>query len=142
MSSGSEYIDRETENHPEPEYLSDLRILRRFVYNGSFGLKESDDVVFQTLKTRYSTAYYAFGEERKREVLEEYKTSPYIELQRRTYPNNPDKDEYLKALVRLRHHMIMFKLGYGDRIRAMAHANLKSRYPEAHKAFQRELDFL
>jgi len=44
--------------------------------------------------------------------------------------------------VRLRHHTIMFKLGYGDRIRAMAHANLKSRYPEAHKAFQRELDFL
>ncbi len=41
MSSGSEYIDRETENHPEPEYLADLRILRRFVQNGSFGYRQS-----------------------------------------------------------------------------------------------------
>lgn len=142
MSSGSEYIDGETENHPEPEYLSDLRILRRFVYGGSFGLKHSKDVVFQTLKERYPEAYDAFGRERKGEVLETYRTSPYIEEQKRTYPNNPDKEGYLEALARLRHHTIMFKLGYGDRIRAMAHANLKSRYPEAHKAFQRELDFL
>ncbi len=140
MSSGSEYIDRAMENHPEPEYLADLRILRRFVQNGSFGYRESEDVVFQTLKTRYSEAYYAFGRERKREVFERYERSPYIEQQARTYPNNPDKDDYLKSLERLRHHMIMFKLGYGDRIRAMGFTNLRNAYPEAHEAFERELE--
>ncbi len=81
MSSGSEYIDREMENHPEPEYLSDLRILRRFVQNGSFGYSESKDEVFERLKTRYLHAYDAFGRERKRDVLEAYRTSPHIEEQ-------------------------------------------------------------
>jgi hypothetical protein len=140
--SESEYIRREMKKHPEPEYLADLRILRRFVQNGSFGYRESKDVVFQTLKTRYPEAYSAFGREQEREVLRRYKRSPYIEEQRTTYPNNPDKDGYLAALERLRHHMIMFRLGYGDRIRAMALTTLKNRYPEAHKAFKRELDFL
>ena len=87
----SEYIRKEAEQYPEPEYLADLRILRRFVQNGSFGYRASDDVVFQTLKTRYPEAYDAFGRERKREVLEKYEHSPYIELQRRTYSNNPYK---------------------------------------------------
>jgi len=35
--------------------------------------------------------------------------------------------------------MIMFGLGYGDRIRAMGFTTLKNRYPEAHEAFKREL---
>ena len=140
--SESEYITKEMEQHPEPVYLADLRILRRFVHNGSFGYKQFEDVVFQTLKQRYPEAYSAFGRERKREVLERYARSPYIEEQKTTYPNNPDKDGYLAALERLRHHMIMFRLGYGDRIRAMALTTLKNRYPEAHKAFKRELDFL
>ena len=135
----SEYITRETANHPEPEYLADLRILRRFVQNGSFGYRESDDVVFQTLKGRYPEAYGAFGRERKREVLEQYKTSPYVEEQRRTYPNNPDKDAYLKSLERLRHVMILFRLGYGSREMAMKLVNSKNRYPEAHEAFEGEL---
>ena len=52
-----EYITKEMEWHPEPEYLADLRILRRFVRNGSFGYRESDDVVFQTLKNRYPEAH-------------------------------------------------------------------------------------
>ena len=140
--SESEYIRKEAEGRPEAEYLADLRILGRFVRNGSFGYRASDDVVFRTLKARYLQAYEAFGEERKREALERYRTSPCIEEQRRAYPNNPDKDGYLAALERLRHHMIMFRLGYGDRIRAMALTTLKNRYPEAHKAFKRELDFL
>ncbi len=95
----SEYLRREMENHPEPEYVADLRILRRFVQNGSFGFKQSEDVVFQTLKARYPEAYSAFGEEHRRETLERYKESSYIELQRKTYPNNPDKDDYLTHLT-------------------------------------------
>lgn len=35
--------------HPEAGYLSDLGMLRRFVRNGSFGYREPDNVVFQTL---------------------------------------------------------------------------------------------
>ena len=137
--SKSEYIKRELLQHPEAEYLADLRILRRFVQNGSFGYRASKDVVFQTLKARYSAAYYAFGEERKREVLERYVRSPYIEEQRRTYPNNPDKDGYLKSLEGLRHIMILFKLGYGSREMAMLRVNSKRRYPEAYEVFEREL---
>jgi hypothetical protein len=140
--SESEYTRREMENHPEPGYHSDLRILRRFVQNGSFGYRASDHVVFQRLKTRYPEAYGAFGEERRREVLDKYERSPYIEEQTRTYPNNPDKDGYLEALMRLRHHTIMFKLGYGDRIRATGFTALKNRYPEAHESFERELSAL
>jgi hypothetical protein len=124
------HLEQEIENHPdEPEYLNDLRILRRFVHNGYFGYRTSSDVVFQRLKSRYPEAYAAFGEERKREVLKRYDRSPYIEEQRRTYPNNLDKGEYIEALKRLRHHMIMFRLGYGDRIRAMGFTTLKNPTP-------------
>jgi hypothetical protein len=59
--------------------------------------------------------YDAFGRERKWEVLERYARSPYIGEQTSTYPNNPDKDGYLESLERLRHVMILFKLGYGSR---------------------------
>ena len=138
--SESEYIRRELEQHPdESEYLSDLRILRRFVQIGSFGYRQSKDVVFQRLKTRYPEAYGAFGRERKREVLERYTHSTYIEEQRRTYPNNPDKDNYLKSLERLRHVMILFRLGYGSREMAMKRVNSSRRYPEAYKVFEEEL---
>ena len=135
------YLDRELENHPdEPEYLNDLRILRRFVQNGSFGYRQSDDAVFQRLKARYPEAYGAFGEERKREVLERHEHSPYIERQRRTYPNNPDKDGYLRRLERLKHLMILAKLGYGSREMAMALTNSSKKYPEARAAFEGELE--
>ncbi len=133
-------MTREIENHPEePEYLADLRILRRFVQNGSFGYRESDDVVFQTLKTRYPEAYCAFGEERRREVLKRHERSPYIEEQRGTYPNNPDKGAYMKSLERLRNVMILFKLGYGSREMAMKLVNSKNRYPKAHEVFRGEI---
>jgi hypothetical protein len=141
----SEYIDREMENHPEPEYMNDLRILRRFVLrrfvqNGSFGYGQSDDIVFQTLRARYPEANSAFGEERRRETLERYKDSPYIEEQKRTYPNNTDKEGHLKKLERLTYVMILFKLGYGSREMAMAFTNLKNCLPEAYEIFDGELE--
>src|SRR5215211_6438230 len=117
----SQYLKREMEQNPEPEYLNDLRILRRFIQDGSFGYHQSDDVVFQRLKSRYSRAYSAFGEERRRETLQRYENSPYIEEQKRTYPNNPDKDGYIESLKRLRHLMILFRLGYGSREMSMAY---------------------
>ncbi len=138
-----QYLKRETEQNPEePEYLNDLRILRRFVQSGSFGFHQSKDVVFQTLKSRYPRAYSAFGEERRRETLQKYQHSSYIEGQKETYPNNPDKDGYLKSLERLRHVMILFKLGYGSREMAMKRVNSSKRYPEAYEAFEEELEDL
>jgi len=134
--SESEYSRREMEDHPESEYLSDLRILRRFVQTGSFGYRAPEVVVFQTLKKRYPLAYSALGEERKREVMEKFKASPYLKGQARTYPNNPDKDKYLKSLERLRHVMLLSRLGYGSREMAMKLVNAKNRYPEAHEAFK------
>jgi hypothetical protein len=136
----SRYLKREMEQNPEePEYLNDLRILRRFVQNGSFGYHQTNDVVFQTLKSRYPRAYSAFGEERRRESLQRYEHSPYIEGQKEIYPDNLDKDSYLKSLERLRHVMIMFRLGYGSREMAMVRVNSSRRYPEAYEAFEREL---
>ena len=142
MVSESQYLRQQIKDHPEPEYLNDLRILRRFVQNGSFGYHQTNDEVFQRLKTRYPRAYSAFGEERRREILEKYQHSPYIELQRQVYPNNPDKDDYLKRLERLRHVMIMSKLGYGTREMNMLRVNSSRRYPEAYRAFEEELEDL
>jgi hypothetical protein len=137
------YLQQEMEHHPEAlEYLSDLRILRRFVQSGSFGFKQSDDVIFQRLKTRYPRAYSAFGEERRRETLQKYQRSPYIEGQKSTYPDNPDKEGYVEALESLRHIMILFGLCYGSREMAMARVNSARRFPEACEAFERELEDL
>ena len=139
----SSYLEREIERHPdEPEYINDLRILRRFVQDGSFGYRQSKDMVFRRLKSRYPEAYSAFGAERRRETLEKYEHSPYIEEQERTYPNNLDKNDFLEALKRLRHLMIMFGLGYGSREMAMALTNLKNRCPDAFEAFNKELEDL
>ena len=135
----SQYLKREMEQNPEPEYLNDLRILRRFVQSGSFGYHQTDDVVFQRLKSRYPRAYSAFGEERRQETLRRYEHSLYIEGQKETYPNNPDKHGYLKSLERLRQVMIRFRLGYGSREMNMLRVNSSRRYPEAYEAFEREL---
>jgi hypothetical protein len=141
--SESEYISREIEKYlDEPEYLNDLRILRRFVQNGSFGFKQSDDFVFEQLKKRYPEAYNTFGEERRRETLRSNEDSPYIDEQKRTYPNNPDKDRYIEALKRLRYVMIMFRLGYGSREMAMLKVNSSRRCPEGYEAFEKELEDL
>jgi hypothetical protein len=66
--------------------------------------------------------------------------SHYIEKQKRTYPGNPDKDGYLESLERLRHVMILSKLGYGSREMNMARVNSSRRYPEAYEAFEKELE--
>ena len=143
MVSESPYLKEQIEKYSdEPEYLNDLRILRRFVQNGSFGYHQSRNIVFRTLKTRYPEAYSVFGEERRRETLERFKISPYIEEQKRTYPNNPDKDGYLRSLERLRHVMILFKVGYGGFAMGMIFGKLKNKHPEAYEAFERELEDL
>jgi hypothetical protein len=129
------------EQHPEPEYINDLRILRRFVQDGSFGYRQSDDVVFQRLKTRYPEAYNAFGEERKRETLEKYRHSPYIE-QVEAPPGSRYREKWLKDLRELKKIMILFRLGYGGYAMGMIFGKLKNKHPEAHEAFMKELENL
>lgn len=129
-----------TERVYDFEYVNDLRILKRFVQAGSFGYKEFDDEVFKRLSNRYPEAYAAFGKERKQDVLEANARSPYIEGQKETYPNNPDKASYLAKLEKLRHLMILSKLGYGGREMYMALTNAKRTYPEAAAAFEEEIE--
>lgn len=124
------------------EYVNDLRILKRFVQAGSFGLKEFDDEVFRRLSTRYPEAYAAFGKERKQDVLEANARSEYIEGQEKTFPNNPDKPFYMAKLRKLKTLMILSRLGYGSREMSMALTNSTRRYPEAHEAFEGELEGL
>jgi hypothetical protein len=139
MMSESSYIRREMEQHPEPEYLNDLRILRRFVQKGSFGYRQSNDVVFQRLKTRYPKAYSAFGAERRREILEKYERSPYIEKVE-ALPDSDQIEKRLRDLRELRKIIILFKLGYGGYAMGMVYGMLKNRYPEAYEAFKEELE--
>lgn len=140
--SESSYLEREIENHPdEPEYITDLRILRRFVQNGSFGYRASKDVVFRRLKTRYPEAYSAFGAERRRETLERYRHSPNIQ-QIEALPESEHREKWIKDLRELRKIMILFRLGYGGYAMGMIYGKLKNRHPEAHDAFKRELEDL
>jgi hypothetical protein len=50
----------------------------------------------------------------------------------------PDKDGYLKSLERLRHVMILFKLGYGSREMAMAFTKSRNKHSEAFTKFRDE----
>ena len=154
----SPYIKRVKNKHPRPEphYVDELNVLRAMVRQedrqgdigwGGTWTKER----YQSLKEKHPEAVIAFereiNQEREKErlrqeTLERYRNSPYIELQRQVYPNNPDKDGYLKSLERLRHVMILFKLGYGSREMNMLRVNSSRRYPEAYEAFERELEDL
>jgi hypothetical protein len=125
MTSESPYIRREMEHHPEPEYINDLRILRRLIQNGSFDYRQSDDVIFQRLKTRYPEAYNAFGEERRREVLEKYKYSLHI-AQIEAIPESEYREKWLKDLRELRKIMILFRLGYGGYAMGMIFGKLRT----------------
>ena len=58
------------------------------------------------------------------------------------YPNNPDKDDYLNHLERLRYVVMMFRPGYGSREMDMLRVISSMRYPEACEAFERELEDL
>ncbi len=141
---------------PDPQYVHDLVVLRAMVRQehsqgdigwGGTWTKER----YQSLKEKHPEAVLAFEreirrdkerEQHRRETLERYRLSPYIELQRQVYPNNPDKDDYLKSLERLRHVMILFKMGYGSREMNMLRVNSSRRYSEAYEAFKRELEDL
>lgn len=140
---------------PDPQYVHDLVVLRAMVRQedrqgdvgwGGTWTKER----YQRLR-EYPEALMAFEAELRwakeeaqlrRETFERYKDSPYLEEQKRAYPAIPDKDGYLEKIGRLRHVMILFKLGYGSREMAMLKVNSSKRYPKAREAFERELEGL
>ncbi len=154
--SESPYIRfvKDKQPEPDPNYVHDLVVLRAMVrqedYQGDIGwggtwTKER----YEQLRDKHPEAVMAFEAEvrwakeeaqLRRETFERYKDSPYLEEQRRTYPSNPGKERYLQKIGRLRYVMTLKKLGYGDRMIAMAFTNLRRAYPEAHEAFRGELE--
>ena len=141
---------------PAPAFVHDLVVLRAMVRQeerqGDVGWGETwTKERYQLLRAEYPEAHMAFEAEirwakeeaqLRRETFERYEDSPYLEEQRRAYPANPDKERYLRKLERLRYVMILKKLGYVDRMIAMAFTNLRRAYPEAHEAFESELEGL
>ncbi len=153
--SESPYIRlvKDKQPEPDPNYVHDLVVLRAMVRQearqGDIGWSGTwTKERYQRLRDEYPEAVMAFEAEiqwakeeaqLRQETFERYEDSPYLEEQRRMYPENPDKERYLQKIGRLRYVMTLKKLGYGDRMIAMAFTNLRRAYPEAHEAFEREL---
>jgi hypothetical protein len=139
---------------PDPQYIYELNVLRAMVRQedrqGNIGwggtwTKER----YQYLKEKHPEAVLAFEaeirweeeeEQHRKETLERYRYSAYIEAVER-WPDSEAKDSYLRELNRLRDLMIHSKkLGYGGFAMAMIYGKLKNKYQEAYEAFERELE--
>ncbi len=144
------------DSEPDPNYIYELNVLRAMVRQedrqgdigwGGTWTKER----YQHLKDKHPEPLMAFEaelrwereEERlRRETLEKYRYSGYID-EVEGWPDSEGKDEYLRDLKRLRDIMIRSKkLGYGGYAMGMIYGKLKSKYPEAHEVFNRELEDL
>ena len=141
---------------PYPQYLHELNVLRAMVRQedrqgdvgrGGSWTKER----YQLLKEKHPEALMAFEaelqwekeeEQRRREIPERYGYSPYI-AKAEAWPNSEAKDSYLRDLKRLRDLMIhLTKLGYRSYAIGLAMANIRDKYPEAHRVFKKELEDL
>jgi hypothetical protein len=79
-------------------------------------------------------------EQHRREILEKYKHSPYIE-QVESWLDSEAKESYLGDLRQLRDVMLKTrKLGYGGFVMSMIYRKLKDRYPNAHGVFEVQLE--
>src|SRR5215208_2005012 len=154
----SHYIKRIKSKSPEPDpqFVHELNVLRAMVrqedrqgdegWGGSW-TKER----YQSLKGKHPEAVMAFEaelrsekdeEQRRREILERYKYSPYIE-EVEGWPDTEARNIYLRDLKRLRDLMVHSKkLGYGGFAMAMIYGKLKNKYPKAHEEFKKELEDL
>lgn len=151
----SPYIKRIKSKHPEPDpqYIYELNVLRAMVRQedrqggigwGGTWTKER----YQRLAEKHPEALMAFEaelrwereeEHRRRETLERYRHSPYIE-EVEGWPESEARESYLRDLKRLRDVMIHSKkLKYGGCAMGMIYGKLKNKYPEAHEAFKKEL---
>lgn len=139
--------------NPDTEHVHELDVLWSMVrqedHQGDEGwggtwtkeryrrLKEKHPEAYKTFRARLEVEK-ARGQH-KRDIFERYSYSPYIEAKSRELPEAGESDRYLQKLERLRYLMILYKLGYGDRMMALVFTNLKKAYPEAHEAFKKEL---
>jgi hypothetical protein len=140
---------------PDPQYIHELEVLRAMVRQedrqgdigwGGTWTKEW----FQSLKNKHPEAVMAFEaelrwekerEQHRRETLEKYRHSPYIE-EVEGWPSSEAKDRYLKDLKQLRDVMIHSKVGYIGYAGGAILGALRSRYPQAHEVFREELEDL
>lgn len=141
------------DKRPDPEHEHELTVLEAMVRQedrqgdvgwGGTWTKER----YQELKDKHPRAYRTFlarlrvekaRKQHEREIFERYSYSPYIEAKSRELPEPGESDRYLEKLKRLKYLMILYKLGYGDRMIAMAFTNLRNSYPEAYEVFKKEL---
>ena len=77
-------------------------------------------------------------EQQRRETLEKYRHSAYIE-EVEGWPDSEAKDRYLKDLKQLKDVMIHSKVGYIGYAGGAILGALRSKYPQAHEAFEKEL---
>jgi len=142
---------------PDPDYVYELTVLRAMIrqedrqgdkgWGGMTWTKER----YQSLKEKHPEALMAFEaelrweKERERlrqEELERYgRPSPYIE-EVEGWPKSEVRDRYLKDLRQLRDVMVHSKVGYVGYAGGAILGRLKSRYPEAHDVFEKELEDL
>ena len=151
----SPYIKRVKNKHPRPDphYVDELNVLRAMVRQedrqgdigwGGTWTKER----YQSLKEKHPEPLMAFraelrwekeNERLRQEVLEKYRyPSLYIE-QVEGWPESEERDHYLKGLRQLRDVMVHSKVGYIGYAGGAILGRLKSRYPEAHDVFKKEL---
>ena len=141
---------RSKENHPDPELTVLEAMVRQEDRQGDVGWGGSwTKERYQKLKEKHPRAYRTFlarlrvqkaRKQHEREIFERYSYSPYIEQKSKELPEPGESDRYLEKLKSLRHVMFLYKLGYGDRMMALAFTNLKNSYPEAYEAFKKELE--
>jgi hypothetical protein len=106
---------------------------------------------YQRLKGEHPEAVLAFEaelrweKERERlrqQELDKYNySSPYIE-EVKGWPESEARDHYLKDLRKLRDVMVHSTVGYIGFAGGAILGRLKSRYPEAHDVFKKELEDL
>lgn len=75
------------------------------------------------------------------ETLDRCNYSPYIERVG-AFPDSEYSKKRLSDLRELRKIMILFKFGYGGYAMGMVYGKLKNSHPEAHEAFEKELEEL
>jgi len=142
---------------PDPDYVYELNVLRAMMRQedrqedvGWGGLTWTWER-YQRLKGKHPEAVMAFEaelrweKERERlrqQNLERYGCpSPYIQ-EVEGWPESEARNQYLKDLRRLRDVMVHSKVGYIGYAGGAILGRLKSRYPEAHEVFRKELEDL
>jgi hypothetical protein len=140
---------------PDSNYVYELNVLRAMVRqedrqgDKGWGGRTWTWERYQRLREKHPEALMAFEaelrwekeeEQHRREVLEKYTHSPYIE-EVQGWPDSGEKDSYVRDLRQLRDVMLKTqKLSYGGYAMSMIYRKLKDTYPFAYEVFAEELE--